>query len=272
MNKDIKLVAFYKVFSGEEWLLPSVLSIYNHVEKIVILTSDYNWSGSKGNPSIPMIENIVFDNDPDGKIIHIHHNEVDQLKHCEFGYNYIRKNLIYDFVMLIDSDEIWDDENLIRAKHHLSAEPLNSGILTYRTQTYTYVKSPFYRVHPIEQLHPVCFVRSTLSNLGTEARACSFKETQLIDDVYYHHFVHVRLSSNKVLEKIITSHISEKQPYREIMDEWVPNCWNKLPNVVDFHVAIGFESTWKSIVVISKSELPQILQNHNFEIMEKFND
>ena len=55
----MRIIALYKVFSGEEWLKPSVLSILPFVEKVVLLTSNVSWIGGRGNPSLPVVRELV---------------------------------------------------------------------------------------------------------------------------------------------------------------------------------------------------------------------
>lgn len=271
----MKICALYKCFSGEEWLKPSVLSILRHVDKIVLLTSDVSWIGGNGNPSLEAIDEIIKLHGGNGKIIHINHDEPNQLKHCMYGYNYIKQHFPdHEWVQLIDSDELWDDENYIKAKDFLRKNP---DFPAYRTQMYTYIKSPLFRIDPPEPLKPVCFIKNGLHDMGNEPRGCTIKPFTTMTDVYYHHMVFVRMHFNKVLEKLIQSHVSEKQPY-ESMDKWIVEVWNKLPHVPPswtnqrggFHPAIGFGRNWKNIKIINKSELPRCLHNSQMPIARKF--
>lgn len=256
----MKIIALYKCWSGEEWLEPSVKSILPFVEKIVLLTSDVSWIGGKGNPSLPVIEQILKQY-PD-KVIHINYDEPNQLKHCMYGFRYIKNNFKCDYIQLIDSDEVWDELEYQKAIEFLKMNPDHKS---YRTQMYTYIKSPFYRIDPPEPLKPVCFINpNILNDMGCEPRGCGIKPFATMKNVWCHHFVFVRTHFNKVLEKLIQSHVSEKQPY-ERMDKWIPEVWNKLPDrnrgmfPNGYHPAIGFGHNWKEIKVITKKELPEVL-------------
>lgn len=271
----MKIVALIKTWSGEEWLKASVLSILKHVDKVVLLTSDVSWIGHRGNPSIPMIEEIMKLHNQNNKIIHINYDEPNQLKHCQYGYEWIKKNFPdTDYIFLGDSDEIWDDQNMITFKNYVLHNPQYDA---YRVNIYTYIKSPLFRIDPVEPLKPVSMISTRIPNMGTEARACTIKPFVCIPDVYYHHYVFVRMHFNHVLEKLVQSHTSEKQPYED-MSQWIPNVWNTIPNVPKswtekrggFHPAIGFGRNWKSIKVINKNEVPRILHNSNMPIAKKF--
>jgi len=260
----MRIVAFLKVWSGEEWIHACVESILPFVEKVVILTSDVSWIGGHGNPSLEKIAELKSWY-PD-RIIHLEHNEPNQLKHCDFAYQWIRENLECDYIQLIDSDELWDKAEYEKAIKFLEENP---GHKAYRTQMYTYIKSPYFRIDPPEALKPVCFIRPDLEDMGAEPRGCGILPFVTMEDVWCHHFVFVRYHFNKVLEKLVQSHVSEKQPYEE-MQIWIPEIWNKLPNYNEelypkgFHPAIGFGRNWKSIKVMSLSELPEVLQQKKY--------
>jgi len=259
----MKIVALYKVWSGEEWLKPSVESIIDHVEKVVLLYSNVSWIGGTGNPSMGVIKDLT--NKYPGKVIALRKDESNQLKHCEYGFQYIKSNIPCDYVQLIDSDEVWDNKEYEKAKEFLIKKP---GYHTYRTQMYTYIKKATYRVDPLEGLKPVCFVDSKIPTLGNQPRACNLPTTTM-PDVYCHHFVFVRTTFNQVLEKLVQSHVSEKQLYQQ-MDKWIPEVWNKLPNYNrimfrdGLHPAIGFGASWRNLKVISAKELPTILERYKY--------
>jgi hypothetical protein len=204
--------------------------------------------------------------DPDKKLIHINYDEMNQIKHCMYGYKYIQNNFDCDYVQLIDSDELWDDLNYIKAIEFLKQ---NIGYKAYKTYMYTYIKSPFFRIDPIEPLRPVCFIKSDLQDMGLEPRGCAIKP-DIIMPIFCHHFVFVRYHFNKVLEKLIQSHVSEKQPYED-MSKWIPEIWNELPDCKEnFHPAIGFGHHWKRIKRITYEELPEVLHNQKYPEILKF--
>lgn len=260
----MKIIALYKVWSGEEWLEASVESIEPFVKKIIILTSDVSWIGGKENPSLPIVQKIAekyID-----KVVHLRHDEPNQIKHCMVGYEYIKKKFQCDYVQLIDSDELWDKINYEKAINFLKKHP---DFDAYRTQMYTYIKSPFYRIEPPEPLKPVCFIKPNLPDMGIEPRGCGIHPFIAMPNVWWHHFVFVRYHFNKVLEKLIQSHVSEKQSY-ESMDKWIPEVWNKLPDwnkqifPHGFHPAIGFGTNWKSIKKVELKDLPSVLQGYDY--------
>src|SRR4030067_152050 len=282
----MKIVALCKTFGGEEWIQPMVASIYPYVEKIVFVNSEISWVGRKGNTCKREINGMAtgriltkrqgqylqvkstmpLDKNKDkidinDKIISLNFDTIDQLEQCTYGC---------DFVMLIDTDEVWDSKDLENAIQFLKE---NLNYQAYRSSVYTYIKSPYWRVSPIEPLKPVCFIKSNLNDLGNNARCCGLPSIVMKTDkgeIPYHHYVYVRNHFNTVLEKIITSHVSEQALYED-MAEWIPNVWNKLPNINGgFHPAIGYKKNWFNLEVIGKDKLPKILREKSFPIMEKF--
>lgn len=289
----MKIVALCKTFAGEEWIEAMTLSIYPYVEKIVFINSDISWTGRVGNTCKPVIDRMkngisrkpnrmemrrktpkVYLNDKidiDNKIISLNYNTIDQIKQCQLGYKYIQKHIPCDYVMLIDTDEVWDYYDMQESIKFIQENPEHSA---YRTAIYTYIKSPLWRVSPIEPLRPVSFVSAKLDNLGNAARACGLDSILILDSkkdkVFYHHFVYVRDTFNKILEKIVSSHVSEACNYSD-MSKWIPEVWNKLPKVhgsQGFHPALGFQSNWMHIEQIKKEQLPRILREKFFPIME----
>lgn len=290
----MKIVALVKTFAGEEWIKPMTLSIYPYVEKIVFVNSEISWTGRKGNSCKQAIYKmigtalskeerqhrqrnklpLIFQSgmDVENKIVSLNYNTINQLEQCLYGYEYIKRNFPCDYVMLIDTDEVWDAQDLENAIQFLKENP---GYEAYRSGVYTYIKSPYWRVSPVEPLEPVCFIKSNLSDLGNNARCCGLPSITMKNDlgkIPYHHYVYVRDNFNIVLEKIISSHVSEEALYED-MSRWIPEVWNKLPNVNGgFHPAIGYKKNWFGIETIEKDKLPKILREKNFPIMEKFNN
>jgi len=262
----MNIVALCKTFRGEEWLKPMFDSIAPFVSKVVFVNSEVSWTGIRGNTCIAEINKLMGDPAKAQKIVSLTKTTTDQDEQCTFGYEYIRQHFPCDYVLLIDTDEIWDNTNFNKALEFLKANPNHN---VYRCRLHAYVKSPYYRVVPPDPLCPVVFIKPTISKLGLPARCCSLTPYVIMQDVYYHHYVHVRKSFNLVLEKIISSHNSENDQYAD-MAEWVPNVWNKLPNVENIHPALGRAHLWKSIKIITEAELPEVLQDPTLAIANQF--
>lgn len=253
----MKIIAFFKVWDGHEWLSASIKSIYNYVDKILLLTSNISWIGQLDNPSIPEINRIKKDEDTENKIIHINHDESNQMKHCNYGYKWLEENHPdCDYYMLMDSDEIFHDNEIKKAKEFLINNPDHKA---YRCHVRTFLKSPFYMVWPPEPLCPTIYVKANQKNYGFEPRGCGIKPFIVIENSYYCHYTWVRDHVNSVFIKIIQSHVSEKQPMHDI-DTWITTIWNNLPRGKNLHIARGFAHNWLQIKQIPRSELPECIQ------------
>lgn len=264
----MNIIALCKTFRGEEWLEPMARSIAPFVQKIVFVNSEISWSGRKGNTCKAEISRLL-DSDIKDKIISLNYDTIDQFDQCMYGYTFIKRDFpSTDYVMLIDTDEVWDDIDMRRAIDFLSL--YQGDVKAFRVRMYTYIKSPFWRVNPEEPLHPVCFVSTQLPDLGANgARSCEFPHIT-IPKIHLHHYVYVRKDFNTVLEKIITSHVSENTRYED-MAVWIPEVWNKLPHVKEgFHPAIGFKNNWQGLIQIERDQMPRVLRETNFPIIEKF--
>lgn len=271
----MKIVALCKTFGGEEWIEAMTRSIAPFVEKIVFVNSDVSWTGRRGNSCKREIQRMLSITDIRSKIISLNHNTIDQHDQVMFGYKFIRQNFPKTkYVMLIDTDEVWNNYDLSQAIRFLEKNP---GKEAYRCNIYTYIKSPLWRVEPIEPLKPVVFVRSDLECLGISARACSLPyvimQNENREPIFYHHYVYVRKDFNTILEKIISSHVSEQTQYTD-MSVWIPEVWNNLPrkpsHLEGIHPAIGFQKNWNNLTEIAESEMPRILREINFPIVEQF--
>lgn len=287
----MNIIALCKTFAGEEWIRPMTLSIYPYVSKIVFVNSDTSWIGRKGNSCREQIRlmkgdpqeihrarrkgiTLPFFIDEQNKIVSLNYDTADQFSQVEYGYRFIQQNFKCDFIMVIDTDEVWDDYDMQEAVKFLKRQPNHAA---YRVAMCTYIKSPFWRVDPKEPLEPVCFIRPDMEILGKNARFCSLQSvtitTELKQKIHFHHFVYVRSHFNTILEKILTSHVSENAIYED-MSKWIPEVWNKLPaisqGISGIHPARGFNGNWKGLKEITKEQLPRVLRENDFPIVKEW--
>lgn len=271
----MNIVALYKTFRGEEFLEASIRSIYDRVHKIVLVNSEISWTGRKGNTCKEVIKKFV---DTENKLISIDCDTSNQLEQCDIGFQYIKYHFDCDFVMLIDTDEVWDNKNLDSAIKCLEDDPRHDVV--YRVGIYTYIKSPYYRVTPIEPLKPVVFVSTKRNYLGSSQRCHGLESVTMQTkdklSIFYHHFVYVRKDFNTVLEKIISSHVSENREYQD-MSEWIPQVWNRLPRLQGkwkdgFHPAIGFQGHWSKLEKVELKSLPEVFTQFPHLLLDCLNE
>jgi hypothetical protein len=251
----VRITALYKTWKGEEFVQASLDSIYNHVDNIVFLHSDISWLGeTEANTVIPIVTEYIK-TCPDSKIIQIKYNSTSQAQQYAEGIRFIQQNLPSDYIMLIDTDEVWDDLNFNQAKIHL-VRHIKTQTDAYLCNMYTYLKTPFLRLSNIEPCKPVVFIRGDLQNL-VGVRGCHSSTTLYMPDVYMHHFTLVRGTDQQIRAKIQASNSGDYTNSVNI-DTWMQEKWTKLgvAPVSDLHITAGCENFWKGITKINLSDLP----------------
>lgn len=264
----MKITCLVKTFSGKEFCTSSLESIYNFCDNIVFVHSEVSWSGKKGNDVYPIIYEWTEKNDTKGKITNIRGNWYDQDSQYDFGLKYIQQNFEQDYIMLIDTDEIWDFENLNKSKNILEN---NKDYNSFTCNMFTYVKSPYYRVEKIEPCKPVVFLRSNIKEM-LGIRGNGIQPKYYMKDVIMHHFCYVRENENIIKDKFITSKIGDKN---ESNSDWFENKWNKinfknLNNIENLHPTVGAEYCWNKLIKVGKNDLPMTVQKN--KILELWNE
>ena len=120
-----KVCACYIVFNEEEYIEASIKSIYNFVEKIIIIDGSTeanrsfgNIDGSSSDKTLSILEKME---DSKKKITVISHRlwknkEEQRNTYCEMLHG-------MDYAFIIDGDEVWDGENLRKLEHVIFSNP-----------------------------------------------------------------------------------------------------------------------------------------------------
>lgn len=255
----MEIVSLIKTFSGEEWVYPSLNSIYPFVSKIVMVHSNISWTGKTGNRVVPVVKKYIEEKDTEKKIIELQFDTSDQRKQCDHGYQWIKSNLKPDFVMLNDLDEIWDEDNLFKLREWLRNPGKKGKICSYTCRMLTYIKHPRFRIIPPEKSDPVTIVHPKLENLGNNFRGRGLNPKIHNNNIFFHHFNFVRFKLEDIKSKFIESHSSEDQIHIP-WEEWKEGKWDKLPHCHNFQPAIGYERNWYAVEIIKASDLPKTVQ------------
>lgn len=253
----MKIISLTKTFSGNEFIIPAIKSLYNFVDKFVFVNSDTSWTGKIGNTVKPIIETWQKDNDTENKIVHFDCNLKTQRDQYTVGYRYIRENFDADWIMIFDTDEVWDFMNIERAKKLLSNSFNYNAIAA---NMHTYIKSPLYRVVPPEFCKPTVFIRPIFHDLiGIRGNGVTPKFFD--EGLFFHHFTYVRYNEEDVFEKIKTSLLGDQEdvPATKLvnMKKWVIDKWNKMPRAYNFHTTKHFEKSWHRLKTIGIQDLPE---------------
>lgn len=258
--KPLRIVAITKTFRGECFAEASLASISAHVTRIVYVHSDIAWNGETGNTVREIAKSIM---DPENKIVHID-AEGTQNDQYNAAIKWLIENEIkYEYVMLIDTDEVWSDEGWKKANSILQTNlEDNSPAMSIRCRLFDYIKSPFYRIDPPAPLEPVVFVHKKAVALNAiDIRGCNIGPTKVMRDVYFHHFCSVRKSLTDVWNKHKTSCGTEEEPIVD-REMWINTVWNQLPNAENCLPLAKYRHNWKGVKGINKYDLPAAILDH----------
>lgn len=155
----MNIVALYKTWQGEEFVEASIESVYPHVSKMVFVHSKVSWQGEEGNTVMPIVNRWRLQRDVGNKMFDIVGNFTDQNDQYNAGIDYIRHlEPDYDYIWLVDTDEVWEDKHFMQAKRALSRPGYTTRFNVFTCSLFTYVKSIFYRIDPIEHCEPSVFI------------------------------------------------------------------------------------------------------------------
>lgn len=250
----MKIVAVYKTFRGEDFVIPSVESIYDFCSNIIFIHSNTSWDNEKGNTVLPVIDKWTHENDKERKVFQILGDWNTQEDQYRFAFD-IANNYNCDYYLIIDTDEVWTKEDLVTLNNELIGDNYQHDRFTCRMRTY--IKSPYYRISPIEPCTPTIIVKKGMPYKGIRGNGLGNKKH--LDNVFFDHFCYVRNDIASIKSKFITSEIGDKHSSHK-WEYWKPNIWDKIPNVLDMHPTISHEKCWHSIEKITKDKLPITVQ------------
>ena len=258
----MKIVAITKTFRGEEFALASLESIYPYVSKVIYVHSNTSWNGRIGNT---VIHEVSKHPDPDHKIVHLKIDTEDQAVQYQAGYDCAMANYGYDFLMMVDTDEVWAKADIEKAIEHLKSNRAGQAFIC---KMWSYIKSPFFRVDPEDAGQPVVFIRKGFKIDGI--RGFNLKKT-LMDNVWIHHFCSVRKSLEEVWAKHEDSCGVENEPKVD-KEFWIEQKWNKLPYSASLLPLANHAHSWQRVRVVDFGDLPEVLRSNDFvKSFKKYN-
>ena len=243
------ITAICKALSGHEWVMAMARSILPVADRLIIAFPQTDWNGRPGNE----VERLCGENLAalSAKISTFRPESKDQ---AGIYQELIREadRTPYDYLQVIDCDEVWDDWAIRQAR-----SALDGDANAYSVKMFSYIRSPFYRVVPLDRNVPTCFIKKGVPYKGIRWSGIS---RNIIPNIYFHHFSAVRRNLSDVVLKFNRSNTAEKIP--PINDKaWVENVWNKLPDAKNINPNIGLAHIWPAVVRVDMSDLPISIRN-----------
>ncbi len=265
----MNVVALYKCFRGDEFLLPSIASVYPFVDRIVMVHSDTGWDGSRGATVRQVVETDRRIDAFRDKIVNLTAEADDQDAQYRQGFKFIREMLCASHVLIVDTDEVWEAPDLQRL---IAGVAMDGGRCeAYTCRMHTYIKRVNYRITPPEPLMPIVMVRADVPEFRG-VRGNGLLPRCDLYDVRFHHYSYVRRTLADVLQKVESSHIGDRLSHVDL-DKWVAEKWNKLPDATNFHTTKTVEYFWKGVTQITDSEIPATVKQYvESAILEGRND
>jgi len=249
----MKILAIYKTFRGDEFVIPSLESIYAICDKILFMHCDKSWTGKKGNTVKPIVDTWAKENDTEKKIISVTAKNCDQTATYLEAWK-VAEKIDHDWKLLIDTDEVYSKGDI--EKIGKTAETTKYDVLA--CGMHEYIKSPLFRIYPTPPLRPVVMVRN-----GVEYKSvrCFLSPNKGQVDACFHHFTLVRRTLSEIVEK--QSECCNIEGVNTVeWEKWISQKWNALPKAKNLKPLDLFTTHWEGVKPINLSELPETMQNH----------
>jgi len=248
----VKIISLYKIWRGNEFLVPSIMSNYNHVSEMVFVSSDISWSGKTGNDTFDVLDGWKKTYDCLNKIHIIKVSTKSQEEQYNIGMQYIVDTFPKtDFVQLVDSDEVWTESVWENAMDIIYSNKTINAISSNMT---TYIKSQFYRVVGNGEVTPIVFVRSGMKYEGIRYNTIG-PRAHIFNPIF--HFAMVRRNFEDIAEKIANSIVGDNNGSSLVdIDSWKKEVWNNLPDGPLRHYIKGCENIWQGVVVVRPEQIP----------------
>ena len=144
----MKIAAVYSIFNEEDYIEYSIKSIYNWVDKIVVMLAAAPWDAygseanmyySKSDSTEKIIASLAKTHDKIFVIKGVWHSEIDQR---EAGMSYLR-GMDIDYYFLIDGDEVYRKDHLDNIRDEIESHP---AVGTFQIKCSTFWRSFNYRI------------------------------------------------------------------------------------------------------------------------------
>jgi hypothetical protein len=247
----MKTIAFTKAWKGGIFADAAIRSIYEHVDKVVIVESDYSW--------LHMYYNGRFSDSMDHynneKVIIYNQPYFSQIGQYDNGVKWVINDYNPDKILFFDLDEVWEKEDLDEL---FNRSELVKEASVIKCNFYNYIKSPLYRINPYPGIGTPVLVRKEAFGKDWGVRFCNtpLEHKVTFDDLLFHHFTYVCDDESDVFQKIIHTFSQERQHKCVDLVDWAVYKWGELPRSKNLFTVNGKEHYWPGVDVIKWDELP----------------
>lgn len=254
--KKKRVVVMCRVYYGEEWLKIALKNVEPYVYKIFILKSSKPWTpidgiskpiDSKADDVTPILNELSNNST---KYIVIERDWGTLHNQLESFWTILKKDYPeVTHMWIVDSDEIYTGPNAKKMVSLCSNWKYYNKAL--RVNMYTYIKTIYYRVFPIEPYKPLAIIPIRDFVYFSEARNVEGVQ-KVVTDVYMHHFSLVMKNEERLQMKFHRNADEQDED-----DNWYDMVYkNFSPSAKNFHIVKGQENTWASVEVLTSSDLP----------------
>lgn len=249
--KPKKIIVLCEAYFGAEWMELSLKKLEPFVHKILVVIGEDTYDGS----GIPR-ENVdeIYDklSKNNNKYDILRGRWTSEQEQQNKALNYIRKNHEEcTHLFKVDTDEIYTAQELKKIKKIIRRPNFFNKIL--RVKMYTYIKTVFYRVSPIEEYCPIAIIPILPYIHFSGPRKVEGANYKTIDCIM-HHFSLVRKKDESIQTKFKTRGDVKTS---QLVDNWYPKFYigfnEKMKN---FHTIKGSENQWKSIEKVKEKDIP----------------
>lgn len=244
-------IAYYTLHYGSDYLGYSIKSIYDYVDKIFILYSDkptFGWATELVNPDNKkkLMESAYLFSDPQNKIVWLDGYWQNEWQHRE-QIKSIAQSIGSEYVLTVDSDEIWDEE-CFKEVNDISSK---TNFSTYKIRMLTLWKS--FNWQCLDDMQPTRLwfpKRNGGEFVGFNSRVYHFGYARSIEDVKYKVSIH-----------------GHKSEWR---NEWIEKYekWSPVNNLSDLH-PVAY-NVWNA-TPYDKNILPSYMKSHPYYNLELIN-
>lgn len=236
----MKIISLYKIWRGKELLTESIESNYHHVDGMVFVSSEISWTGKKGNNTREVVSQWKEKYDYANKIHIVDFNTIDQKEQYVEGVRTVRQKFPdHDWIQVVDSDEVWNEEAWVKSIGHFH----NEGGLwpAFRCAMITYMKTRNIIIEGKDCVKPIAFVKA-----GFDYINCRFSNVRslFMNDVIIDHYGLVRDSWQEIYDKIHNCQVGDGVTRLVDMNRWKKEVWDKAPDGECYHYYVGCENLW----------------------------